>query len=74
LLLDNPTANLDAETEAALLETIVRVRHGRTLVIATQQLAVGRYVDRLITLGDDPDADDRSLAHAGTTEKGQAGE
>ena len=57
-----------------MLDTIVRVRHGRTLVIATQQLAVGRYTDRVITLGDVPDADDRSLAHAGTTEKGQAGE
>jgi ABC-type multidrug transport system fused ATPase/permease subunit len=76
LMLDNPTANLDAETEAALLETIVRVRHGRTLVIATQQTAVARYVDRVITLGADSEsvAGDRSLAHAGTTEKGQAGE
>ncbi|WP_433381271.1 ABC transporter ATP-binding protein [Streptosporangium sp. CA-115845] len=50
LLLDNPTANLDAETEAELLDTIVRVRQGRTLIIATQQLAVTRYVDRVIAL------------------------
>lgn len=50
LLLDNPTANLDAETEAALLDTIRTVRRGRTLIIATQQPAVARYVDRTITL------------------------
>ncbi|GAA3828583.1 ABC transporter ATP-binding protein [Sphaerisporangium flaviroseum] len=50
LLLDNPTANLDAETEAELLDTIKRLQHGRTLIIATQQLAVTRYVDRVITL------------------------
>jgi ABC-type multidrug transport system fused ATPase/permease subunit len=53
LMLDNPTANLDAETEAALLETIVSVRANRTLVIATQQLSVARYVDRVITMGGD---------------------
>ncbi|MEV7280849.1 ABC transporter ATP-binding protein [Streptomyces sp. NPDC093111] len=50
LLLDNPTANLDAETEAALLETVLRVRQGRTLVIASQQPAVSDYVDRTIGL------------------------
>ncbi|GAA2770697.1 ABC transporter ATP-binding protein [Streptomyces showdoensis] len=50
LLLDNPTANLDAETEAALLETVLRVRRGRTLVIASQQPAVSDYVDRTISL------------------------
>jgi ATP-binding cassette subfamily B protein len=50
LLLDNPTANLDAETEAALLETVLRVRNGRTLVIASQQTAVTSYADRTISL------------------------
>ncbi|GIH72214.1 ABC transporter ATP-binding protein [Sphaerimonospora thailandensis] len=50
LFLDNPTANLDAETEAELLDTIMRVRRGRTLIIATQQPAVTRHVDRVIAL------------------------
>jgi ATP-binding cassette subfamily B protein len=50
LLLDNPTANLDAETEAALLETILKVRNGRTLIIASQQPAIARYVDRTVSL------------------------
>lgn len=50
LLLDNPTANLDAETEAELLETVLRVRRGRTLIIASQQATVSSYVDRTISL------------------------
>jgi ATP-binding cassette subfamily B protein len=66
LLLDNPTANLDAETEAELLATIMRVRRGRTVIIATQQLAVARYVDRVITLQDE------ELALAGMTEGGRS--
>lgn len=78
LLLDNPTANLDAETEAALLDTIVAVRGNRTLVIATQQPSVARYVDRVVTLrggaAETASAaeDARSLAHAGTSEGAQA--
>ncbi|MFD9735750.1 ABC transporter ATP-binding protein [Umezawaea sp. NPDC059074] len=74
LLLDNPTANLDAETEAALLDTIVAVRGERTLVIATQQPSVARYVDRVITLrGGLVEADEAALtlAHAGTSEGAQ---
>jgi ATP-binding cassette subfamily B protein len=74
LLLDNPTANLDAETEAALLDTIVAVRGKRTLVIATQQPSVARYVDRMITLrGGHVETDEAALtlAHAGTSEGAQ---
>jgi ABC-type multidrug transport system fused ATPase/permease subunit len=72
LLLDNPTANLDAETEAALLDTIVSVRRNRTLVIATQQPSVARYVNRVITM-DRPSHEqaERSLAHAGSAEGGK---
>ncbi|MET0134684.1 MAG: ABC transporter ATP-binding protein [Kibdelosporangium sp.] len=74
LMLDNPTANLDAETEVALLDTIVSVRRNRTLVIATQQPSVARYVDRVITMGDhtlDHDGGARTLAHAATSEGAQ---
>ncbi|WP_405150430.1 ABC transporter ATP-binding protein/permease [Sphaerisporangium sp. NBC_01403] len=87
LFLDNPTANLDAETEAELLDTIVRVQRGRTLIIATQQLAVARYVDRVIALKNgllvapetlspeetagDADPAVRPLAPAGMPEGGQ---
>ncbi|MGW4213693.1 ABC transporter ATP-binding protein [Lentzea sp. NPDC004789] len=70
LLLDNPTANLDAETEVALLETIVSVRGKRTLIIATQQDSVARYADRAITLraGAVETGEAVRLAHAGTSE------
>ncbi|MCX5316125.1 ABC transporter ATP-binding protein [Streptomyces sp. NBC_00154] len=68
LLLDNPTANLDAETEAALLETIVKVRNGRTLIIASQQPAVARYVDRTVNLaGRETSAADTAAPLAGAT-------
>ncbi|WP_061295584.1 ABC transporter ATP-binding protein [Herbidospora cretacea] len=74
LLLDNPTANLDAETEAELLDTIFRVRRGRTLIIAAQQLAVTRHVDRVITMKDGTldDSAVRSPAPAGLPEGDQA--
>jgi ABC-type multidrug transport system fused ATPase/permease subunit len=52
LMLDNPTANLDASTEARLLDTIVSQRKGRTLVVATQQPAVARRADRVLVLTD----------------------
>ncbi|MFG3172312.1 ABC transporter ATP-binding protein [Streptomyces sp. NPDC048200] len=69
LLLDNPTANLDAETEAALLDTILKVRNGRTLIIASQQPAVARYVDRTVTLGGHHGSDptDQAAPLAGAT-------
>ncbi|MFF3000739.1 ABC transporter ATP-binding protein [Streptomyces sp. NPDC057950] len=74
LLLDNPTANLDAETEAALLETILKVRNGRTLIIASQQPAVARYVDRTVSLdgphGNDPTDQAAPLAGATSLEGG----
>ncbi|MFD4691574.1 ABC transporter ATP-binding protein [Streptomyces sp. NPDC058463] len=67
LLLDNPTANLDAETEAELLETVLRVRRGRTLIIASQQPAVASYVDRTISLASRESSADATATLAGAT-------
>ncbi|MGW2953633.1 ABC transporter ATP-binding protein [Streptomyces eurythermus] len=67
LLLDNPTANLDAGTEAALLETVLRVRRGRTLVIASQQPAVASYVDRTVSLASAAASADVTATLAGAT-------
>lgn len=55
LLLDNPTANLDAETEARFVDTLLalsgtRMSGTRTLIVATQQPAVARHADRIIEL------------------------
>ncbi|MER5763414.1 ABC transporter ATP-binding protein [Streptomyces sp. NPDC002082] len=67
LLLDNPTANLDAETEAELLETVLRVRRGRTLIIASQQAAVSSYVDRTVSLASREPSVDATATLAGAT-------
>ncbi|HET9893337.1 MAG TPA: ABC transporter ATP-binding protein [Streptosporangiaceae bacterium] len=50
LLLDNPTANLDAETEATFVDTLLALSGTRTIVVATQQPAVARHADRIIEL------------------------
>lgn len=52
LLLDNPTANLDAETEADLLDTLCTMRGSRTIVVATHHEAVTRIADRVLDLRD----------------------
>lgn len=50
LLLDNPTANLDAETEARFAETLLELRGSRTMIVATQHEALARHADRVLTL------------------------
>ena len=50
LLLDNPTANLDAETEARLERTILDLRGERTLVVTTPHASFARHADRVIEL------------------------
>ncbi len=50
LLLDEPTANLDAETEAELIEVLRRTARGRTTLIATHSPAVLALADRVAWL------------------------
>jgi ATP-binding cassette subfamily B protein len=50
LLLDNPTANLDAEIEAQLIETLLTLRGEHTIVVATQQLTLTRRADQVVVL------------------------
>ena len=50
LLLDEPTANLDAEAEASMLEAIRRAAQGRTTLIATHSPAVAALADQVVTL------------------------
>ena len=50
LLLDEPTANLDREAEAAMIETIRRAAQGRTTLIATHSAAVAAVADRVVRL------------------------
>ncbi|WP_350108045.1 thiol reductant ABC exporter subunit CydD [Thalassobaculum sp.] len=48
VLLDEPTANLDGDSEAAVLDAIDRIRAGRTVLIATHSEAVIRRADRVL--------------------------
>jgi ATP-binding cassette subfamily C protein CydD len=50
LLLDEPTANLDRESEAALIETLRQAAEGRTTLIATHSAAVAAMADRVVRL------------------------
>ncbi|WPB58088.1 thiol reductant ABC exporter subunit CydD [Xylophilus sp. GOD-11R] len=51
-LLDEPTAHLDAEAEAALIHTIATARAGRTTLIATHSERLAAIADIVIRLGD----------------------
>lgn len=50
LLLDEPTSALDAETEALVLDSIDRLRAGRTVIAATHSPALQARADRVIAL------------------------
>ncbi|MEY2541183.1 MAG: hypothetical protein QOI22_785 [Verrucomicrobiota bacterium] len=50
LLLDEPTSALDPTTEAAIMETIKELMHGRTTLIATHRLATIHRVDQIVVL------------------------
>jgi ATP-binding cassette subfamily B protein len=50
LLLDEPTSALDPTTEAAIMETIKELMHGRTTLIVTHRLATIHGVDQIVVL------------------------
>jgi ABC-type multidrug transport system fused ATPase/permease subunit len=52
LLLDDITSSLDAETEAAILRTILQALDGRTSLFITQRIVLARGCDRIIVLDD----------------------
>ncbi len=52
LLLDEPTAHLDAESEARLIEAIARACTGRTTIIATHSARLAAIADLVIDLGE----------------------
>ena len=47
ILLDEPTAHLDAATEAAVLDDLLAFAEGRTLLVVTHSLAVAARMDRV---------------------------
>ncbi|MEO6013683.1 MAG: thiol reductant ABC exporter subunit CydD [Devosia sp.] len=52
LLLDEPTAHLDAVTEAAVLDDLVDFARGRTMIVVTHSPAVAARMDRSFCLVD----------------------
>lgn len=51
LLLDEPTANLDGETEAQVIESVRELCRGRTVVLVAHRPALLEMADRVVTLG-----------------------
>jgi ATP-binding cassette subfamily C protein CydD len=47
ILLDEPTAHLDAETEARILDALMAFAAGRTMIVATHSAAVAARLDRV---------------------------
>ncbi|WP_116212897.1 thiol reductant ABC exporter subunit CydD [Streptomyces olivoreticuli] len=54
LLLDEPTANLDGETEEAVVEAVRRLAEGRTVLLVVHRPALLAVADRVIRLGARP--------------------
>lgn len=52
VLLDEPTASLDRESEALVIEALKRLRRGRTLVLLTHRLELLELADRVLILDD----------------------
>jgi ABC-type multidrug transport system fused ATPase/permease subunit len=50
LLLDEPTASLDAETEARVLRNLAAWGRGRAILLVTHRLSTLRYADRVVVL------------------------
>ena len=46
ILLDEPTAHLDADMEAEVLDSLLEYGQGRTMIIATHSAAVARRLDK----------------------------
>jgi thiol reductant ABC exporter CydD subunit len=51
LLLDEPTANLDGQTEREIVRTIARLAHGRTVVLVAHRPALVAIADRVLEIG-----------------------
>lgn len=50
LLLDEPTAGLDLENERLIMESLQRLRHGKTVIMLTHRLDTARLADRIAVM------------------------
>jgi ATP-binding cassette subfamily C protein CydD len=58
-LVDEPTAHLDRDTASSVVDALLTLARGRTLIVATHDLALAARVGRVIRLGE-PGADRRA--------------
>lgn len=52
LILDEPTAALDAESEAELFERFQDLKEGKTAILITHRFSTVRFADRIVVLDD----------------------
>ncbi|WP_202124916.1 thiol reductant ABC exporter subunit CydD [Actinomadura physcomitrii] len=50
LLLDEPTSNLDGESEAAVIDAVERLKAGRTVLLVAHRPALAALADRVVTV------------------------
>ncbi|MGW5341418.1 thiol reductant ABC exporter subunit CydD [Streptomyces sp. NPDC004050] len=63
LLLDEPTAALDGETEAAVVEAVRRLAVGRTVLLVVHRPALLALADRVLVLGAGPTGVPAAMSH-----------
>ncbi|SEF32417.1 thiol reductant ABC exporter subunit CydD [Variovorax sp. NFACC27] len=51
LLVDEPTAHLDTETAERVADALVKLAHGKTLIVATHDPVLASRMDRTVSLG-----------------------
>ncbi len=73
LLLDEPTASLDGETEAGIVEAVRRLAVGRTVLLVVHRPALLSVADRVVTLEPAGDAGDAMDADGGRLLEAVAG-
>jgi ABC-type multidrug transport system fused ATPase/permease subunit len=62
LILDEPTASLDAESEELVIEGLQRLMKGRTVIIIAHRLSTLRDADRIIVINEGTVAEDGTHA------------
>ncbi|MFF3820551.1 thiol reductant ABC exporter subunit CydD [Streptomyces bluensis] len=68
LLLDEPTASLDAETEAEVVDAVRRLAVGRTVLLVVHRLALLEVADRVVRLEPETTAMVPSVPRPGGTQ------
>jgi ATP-binding cassette subfamily B protein len=62
LILDEPSAPLDSDTERTVIDGLERVMRGRTIIVITHRAELAARADRVVRLDAVPDARAEALA------------